>query len=161
MDIQKEDKAKYETIDAPLEFLNFLNTKNGVLCVPEPKFREYTGSVLKPDTFSFAKWFKKNHPEITIDVGNASAKVGLRSNDFWLPLVYLANDVSLQIYLNIVANYIYDMARGALRHDKKSVHLSVIHKSESGDIKEFLYDGSLEGLKNTIKKIDINKLMDK
>ena len=162
MNLEEKDKLKHENITPPSDYIEFLNTKRGVLCVPEQKFRDYAGTVLQPETFRFAKWFTQNHPEIAIDVHEADARADLRSNDFWLPFVFLAADVSLQIYLNIVANYIYDMARGSLKHDKKSVHLKTIHKSsETGEIKEFTYDGSVKGFKALIKKFDLNKFMDK
>lgn len=160
MDLEKKDTVEHRIIESPPEFIDFINKGSGVLCVTESKFRDYNGKVLKPDTFRFAKWLKQNYPGIPINVNEADARADLRSNDFWMPLVFLASDISIQIYLSIVSNYIYDMARGALKHDKKSVHLRAIYKSATGETKEFSYYGSVEGLKESIKKFDLNKFMD-
>jgi hypothetical protein len=162
IELEQKDTIRDESIETPIGFVDFYERSSGILCLSEEKFRDYEGPVLKPDTFRFAKWVKQNHSKVNIDVQEAEARADLRSNDFWLPLVFLASDVSLQVYLNLVANYIYDMARGALKHDKKSVHLRVIHKNaETNETREFSYDGSVDGLKACIKKIDINRLMTK
>jgi len=162
IELEQKDTIRDESIEPPIDFPDFFEKSKGILCHPEEKFRDYEGPVLKPDTFRFAKWVKQKHSNIHIDVRSAEAMADLRSNDFWLPLVFLASDVSLPVYLNLVANYIYDMARGALTHDKRSVHLRAIHKSaETNETMEFSYDGSVDGLKACIKKIDLNKLMDK
>ncbi|MDY6894379.1 MAG: hypothetical protein SVO01_03025 [Thermotogota bacterium] len=162
VELEPKDTIRDESIEPPIDFANFYEESNGILCHPEEKFRDYEGPVLKPDTFRFAKWVRQNHSNIQIDVQSAEARADLRSNDFWLPLVFLASDVSLQIYLNLVANYLYDMARGALTHDKKSVHLRAIYKNaKTNETMEFSYDGSVDGLKACVKKVDLNKLMDK
>jgi len=162
IELEQKDTIRNESIETPIDFADFHARSNGILCHPEEKFRDYEGPVLKPDTFRFAKWVRQKHSSIHIDVQSAEARADLRSNDFWLPLVFLASDVSLQVYLNLVANYIYDIARGALTHDKQSVHLRAIYKSaEANETMEFSYDGSVEGLKACIKKVDLNKLMGK
>jgi len=162
VELEQKDTTRDKSIETPIDFGDFYEKSNGILCHPEEKFRDYEGPVLKPDTFRFSKWVRQKHSDIHIDVQSAEARADLRSNDFWLPLVFLASDVSLQVYLNLVAKYIYDIARGALTHDKKSVHLRAIYKNaESNETREFSYDGSVDGLKACIKKVDLNKLIGK
>jgi hypothetical protein len=158
---KEEDKMQCKTINSFEGLEEFLSKKKDVLCIPEKRFHDYEGQVLNPDTFDFAKWFREKRPDVSIDVIKADGIADLRSGDYWLPLVLLAGDVSFQVYLGIVANYIYDKLRGSLNHDKASVHLKTIYRSaKDGKFKKFEYDGSVDGLTAIIKKVDLNEFME-
>lgn len=61
----------------------------------------------------------------------------------------------------MVANYLYDKIRGALKGDKCTVNLEVIVEDKKiGKAKKFSYHGSCEGLKEVIHRIDVNELME-
>ena len=114
-----------------------------------------------PETYPFAKWVRKNKKDIKINVEEGRGIKDLRSGDFWMPLVLLASDVTVQMYVNLVSNYIYDMVRGALKHDVKTVHLEALYKDqETKKTKKFSYSGSVEGLEKAMKKFNLNKFLD-
>ncbi len=77
---------------------------------------------------------RKNNPNINIEVQKADKRLLLRSGDYWLPIVFLARDITLPLYLNIVANYLYEKMKGALKGEKARVHLSAIYEDSSKDL---------------------------
>ena len=80
------------------------NEPNDLLMVPE-EYGETGRPLLKADAGDLAKWLKANHPEIQVGVREADRLI-LRSSDFWFPLAFLAGNVGLPIYLNLVSNYL-------------------------------------------------------
>ncbi len=157
----KQDTVNIETINNLQEYNPFLmSNQKGILCIPAASLDSSRQHVVLPETYNFAKWIRKNRKDINIDVLPSKGVQHLRSSDFWMPIVLLASDVSLQVYLGLVTSYLYDVIRGALKHDKATVHVEAIYKDSKGTIKKFSYSGSVEGLGKTIKKIDINKFME-
>lgn len=117
--------------------------------------------VLMPDAGDFAKWLKRTHPKIHLYYDKPQARIVLRAADYWLPLVVLANDITLPVYLNLVSSYVYDKMKGALRGDTAKVHIeAVFADTNSGVYKRFKYDGDVTGLEKVMKKVDVNKLME-
>ena len=109
----------------------------------------------------FAKWVKANAPTVHVEMRQPANRLVLRSADSWLPLVFLASDVSVQFYLNLVANYVYDKLKGALKADSLRVRFSVVYEeSESGVIKRFDFEGDEQTLAKTIKRFDLNRFLD-
>lgn len=132
----------------------------GFLMVPE-RHGQSEGLVLKSDGGDFAKWIRRNAPTIDVRLPSANRKLVFRSGDYWLPLVFLASDVTLQVYLNLVANYLYDKMKGALTRETTRVHLSATYKdNESGIVKRFNFEGDAEALQKVVKKVDLNRFLD-
>lgn len=158
---EETDEVRLEEIPTQEDFERFQETNSkGILCVAESTAGEGTGATLASETYRFAKWVRKNRPAMVIDVVNGIGIRELRSGDYWFPLVFLASDIALPIYLNLVANYIYEVARGALAHDRQNVHLEAMYKDgETGTTKKFVYRGPVAGLEASMKKIDLNKLL--
>ncbi|TDX29368.1 hypothetical protein DFO67_10744 [Modicisalibacter xianhensis] len=157
-----EPENKYSLLE--LEDSEILNeipiASEGITVLPE-SYREVDGLIVKADAGDFTKWIKLNAPEVEIMASEGHSKLALRSGDYWLPLVFLASDVSLPLYLNIVSNYLYEKMRGALRGDKARVHLSAVYEDKKeGKFKRFDFDGDAELLKSAIKKFDLNAFMD-
>lgn len=133
----------------------------GLVVIADEKYSELEKPTVKSCTGDFAKWINKNHSDIKVTLPKNSAKEDLRCGDLWLPLVYLATDITLPIYLNLVSSYIYEKMKGALKGDVARVHLSVMYEdTQKGTLKRFDFEGDAEALKNTIKKMDINKFLD-
>lgn len=133
---------------------------SGFVMVPEP-YGEVKGLVLKSDGGDFAKWLKRHDPSIKMEVRQAEQRLILRSGDYWLPLAFLASDVALPIYLNMVASYLYEKMKGALRGEKARVHLSAMYEDKSaGIVKRFNFEGDQEALQKVIKRFDLNKFLD-
>jgi len=148
------------SIDNDSGFLNFKeNGKYGIEVVNEP-YREIEEKVAQPDSGDFVKWLHINRPDITVSIQKSVKRLVLHSNDYWLPLVYLASDVTLQIYLNLVANYLYDKSKGLFKGETARVHMSAIYEdSESGITKRFNFEGDTVSLQKAIKKFDLNNFM--
>jgi hypothetical protein len=149
-------------LDENSDFQSFLQTGlSGLKFVPT-KYRSYEGKLLSPDAGDFSKWLKCNHSEVNLAIDRGDGTLVLRSSDFWMPLVFLASDIALPIYLNLVSNYIYDRMKGALRNEKARVHLeAVFHDDKEGVSKKFRYEGDVESLQKIIKKFDLNCFLDK
>ncbi|MBI5591463.1 MAG: hypothetical protein HY881_13375 [Deltaproteobacteria bacterium] len=143
------------------QFREYIDSgSKGLLFVHEP-FREIEDVVAQPDTGDFVKWIKKNNPEIAVETQKYQKHLALRSNDFWLPIVFLASDVTLPIYLNLVANYLYDKAKGLLKGEQNRVHFSAVYEDKTtGTTKNFIFEGSEEALQKAIKKFDVNKFLE-
>jgi len=148
-------------VDDDSDFLNFKrNPKYHIEIVTEP-YGDMEEKVAQPDSGDFVKWLHINSPDIEVSVQKSEKQLVLHSNDFWLPLVYLASDVTLQIYLNLVASYLYDKSKGLLKGETARVHMSAIYEdSESGVTKRFNFAGDTESLQKAIKRFDLNKFME-
>jgi len=137
----------------------FLSAGRGVRFVPDKSFRDFDGHVHQPEAYTLAKWLGRHEPALSVDIEDAPV-VELRSAEYWLPLAFLATDVALPFYLNVAANYVYDKARGALKHDRTEVHLEAVYQDrKTGKTKRFSYSGSVDGLRACVKKLDIGSVM--
>lgn len=153
--------SEEKSLDDDKQFKEFIkNDPMGFLFVHENTF-DTEDIAAKPDTGDFIKWLKVNKPDINVDSQKYDKLLFLRSNDFWLPLVFLATDVTLPIYLNIVANYLYDKSKGLLRGEENRIHFSAVYEDrKTGKTKKFIFEGSGEDLNKAIKKFDVNKFME-
>lgn len=158
---ETEDTHKIEVIEDNHELLSLMQINtNRILCVPENVTRQSQYNAVMPQTYDFAKWIRKNKEDITIDVAKSEGIKSLHSHDFWMPIVILASDMSVQVFLGLVSSYIYDRIKGALKHDKADVHVQVYYKeTPDGVVKRFSYNGSVEGFEKVAKKININKFI--
>lgn len=154
---EPRDICEVVTIVDEAAFRSFLeNRPDGVLMVPE-EYGEIDHPVLKPDAGDFAKWLRVSHPEIQVGILEADHLI-LRSSDFWFPLVFLASNVGLPLYVNLVSNYLYDKLKGALRNDKPRIHLSAEYEEpESGLVKRFNFEGDIDSFRKIVQKIDLNQ----
>jgi len=135
------------------EFLG--STNSGVRLVAEP-FGDSTSS-LKADAGDFAKWMRSERPELSVSLPESTPKIVLHGADVWLPLIYLAGDTSMQVFLNMAASYLYDKAKGALKSDKPRVHMSVMYQDKRlGRTKKFEFSGDQEALARAIKRFDLD-----
>ncbi|MFY9077769.1 hypothetical protein [Aliarcobacter butzleri] len=143
-----------EIIEPTNEFNEFI-LSSGIKVIPQA-YNNIQEKIFFRDTGFFMKWIK-NNKNINIEYDSNVKKVALNNNDFWFSLVYLAADISLQIYLGLVVNYVYDKLKGSLKGDKDSttVHLEAQFK-DGEKVKSFKYDGPLEG----IEKFDPNKFLE-
>lgn len=87
---------------------------------------------LEAEVSDFVKWVRADHAHIPIIYPQQAPKLVLHGADIWLPLIFLAGDTSVQIFLNMLASYLYDKAKGALKKDNPTVHVSVNSSSNKG-----------------------------
>lgn len=158
---EHKDAFKIEQIDDNPELTALMQTNvKGILCVPESATRQSLHNVLMSETYDFAKWLKKSRKDVAIDVVESEGIKSLRSGDLWFPIVVLASDMSVQVFLGLVSNYIYDRIKGALKHDRTDVHVQIYYKENpEGVLKKFTYNGSVEGFEKVAKRFDINKFL--
>ena len=159
---ETKDVHKIEAIEDNPELVSLVraNTRH-ILCIPESVGRQSRHKVIMPQTYNFAKWVRKNKTDIAIDVAESEGIKSLHSHDFWIPVVILASDMSVQVFLNLVSSFIYDRIKGALKHDKTDVHVQVYYEeTPHGTIKRFSYDGSVEGFEKVARRFKINKFLD-
>jgi len=153
------NKPAIVNIQPSNELENFYTKCSGFKIVPTT----YNGSeelFLQRDSGKFAKWIKNNHSEINIDYNPNIKKISLHNNDFWLPLVYLSSDTSIQIYLGLVVNFVYDNLKGALKGETKKAKINLTIESKVGeDYKRLEYSGDIEGLEK-LTKFNTNKFFE-
>lgn len=141
--------------DADFRFFQ-KNNPSGLAMIPE-KYGELDQPVLSADAGDFAKWLKEHAPKMTVQTRKAD-RLTLRSNDYWLPLVFLAKDIALPAYLNLVSNYIYDKMKGALRGESARVHLSAVYEDKTAGVtRRFNFEGDAETLQKVIEKGDFKQ----
>lgn len=145
----ENDEAWTEALAAP---------ETHIQMIPSPETE--SSGVLKSHSGDFLKWLKENSPDVKVTMPQNVKKAALHSGDIWLPLVVLANDMTLSIYLNLVSSYLYDQLRASFHPEKARVHLSAVYEDKkAGIIKKFEFSGTETSLKNTIKKFDLNDFM--
>jgi hypothetical protein len=149
------------TIEDDSEYKDFLSKGvRGLRFIPTSREPDDAPS-LAADTGDFAKWAREHNALLQIAGLTGAPKLVLKSDDLWLALVFIASDVSLPLFLNMVANYLYDKARGSLRSDPPRVHMSAVyHDAQAGKTKKFEFSGDEESLAKAIKKFDLNEFFD-
>jgi hypothetical protein len=158
--LQEKDICDVAVLEDDHDFRQFIKSgKKGISFVPERHFAS-TGLVIPVHTGAFVKWIRQNQPQLNVEVCKESPKLDLRSGEIWLPLAFLGSDVFLQVYLNMVANYLYDKMKGALQGDTIRVHCEAVYEDKkAGVTKKFTYRGDADGLYKLTKPFDLNKFM--
>lgn len=148
--------VEIKTIEPTNNCIDFIEKSSGIFLASEDHFRK-AHTVLKPETYPLAKWLSKNNPGLKVEIEKCGNTIDLKSEEIWIPLVFLANNVSLPLFLSATYDYLKWRIRGALSKEIPTVHMQVILKHKD-NYKEFRYNGPVEGL-DKIKKFDINKFM--
>ncbi|MFH1117070.1 MAG: hypothetical protein V1792_24395 [Pseudomonadota bacterium] len=158
--IEPKDLFEIHSISEDSDFRDYVDTDPTGLKIISLEYPGCNERVLYSEAGDFEKWIRKSKPEINIEVEKVNRKLVLQSGDYWLPLVFLASDVTLPIYLNIVASYLYDKIKGALKGEKPRVHFSAVYQDElAGVTKKVEFEGDIDALSKIITKININKLL--
>lgn len=159
--LQFKPEFAVSTLEDDSDYQSFLTGDGQGLCfVPEP-YGNNTQLSLASDSGDFAKWIRQHDPLIPISLPTNTPKVVLRNADVWLPLIYLASDTSVQVFLNMAASYLYDKAKGALKNENPRIHMRAIYQDKrGGKTKKFEFSGDAEALTKVIKKFDPNNFFD-
>jgi hypothetical protein len=162
MEIPSSKKSfEITEIKPPVEFCTFVDSDGTGIKIVAESYSNLPDKIIKLSAGPFAKWLRLYHSEVKVDLPHDIPKLALHDREFWLPLVYLANDVTLQMFLGIVANYIYDRMKGALKGENKTVHLEAYYRDQQdGLTKKFKYDGPARESTKLFKKFDLNKFME-
>ena len=105
----------------------------------------------------FAKWIKHNHSAFPLSIPKDTHKIVLQGADIWLPLIQIASDTSMQIFLSMVSSYLYDKAKGAIKTETNHIHMSVIYEDKKHKrIYKFEFSGDRETLIKVIDRFDID-----
>lgn len=157
---ETDETFSIQLVESDKLFDIFLESNSGeIAIIPEPYGDVPLG--LKPDGIDFAKWIKSAHPEFRISLPKELPKISLHSSDVWLPLIQLAGNTPLAVFLNMASNYLYDKVKGKLTSDKPKIHMSVIYKNKTdGLTRRFEFSGDGDSLSKVIKKFDLNGFLD-
>jgi len=149
------NEYQVEDIQDTSAFNTFIeNHPTGIALIPEP-YGKTTQCAFHQDAGDFAKWLRTNEPSITLEIKSAEHRIVLRSHDIWLPLIYIAENITLPIILGLVSSYVYDRCKGALKGDKCDVHLKIAYKDKkTKSVKILRYNGNVDGLQKVVKQID-------
>jgi hypothetical protein len=159
--VEQKEICEVKTIKDDPDFKAYIDSKPSGFKIISREYPDCEGKVLYSDTGDFSKWVRKFHPNVTVETQKADKKLLLRSGDYWLPLVFLSSDITLPIYLNMVANYLYEKMKGALKGEKARVHLSAMYENTSdGIIKKFEFEGDVDTLQKAITKFNLNKFLE-
>ncbi|HLP46397.1 MAG TPA: hypothetical protein VK469_10635 [Candidatus Kapabacteria bacterium] len=166
---KNENSYEYKTVEFDLnEYIKKIEIgsnvpRSGIVILPHENWHN-SRCIFMPETFIFFKWIKhKEGIKENISILDVKEKkiVDLRAATIWFPLVYLFSDVSIPIYLNMVANYLYDKFKGALGSDKCEIKLELLIENKCDKkTKKFSYEGSYHGFKEIVKRIDFDKMME-
>ena len=159
--LEPKEICEIKTVKEDSEFKNYIDSNPNGFKIISSEYPDCEGKVLYSDTGDFSKWVRRSHPNVNVETQKADKKLLLRSGDYWLPLVFLASDITIPIYLNIVANYLYDKMKGALKGEKARVHLSAMYQNTpDGITKKFEFEGDVDALQKAITKFNLNKYME-
>lgn len=155
--LRYEPRTTVRDVENDTNYLQFLSEVHAdIAFVPQPMGEQDKPGLLS-DYGDFMKWLAAEQPNISISVPSNTQKIILRSAEIWLPLAYLASDTSVQIFLNMVASYLYDRAKGGLKEEKARVNFSVEYQDKNvGKTKRLEFSGDVEALEKAIKRFDIN-----
>lgn len=142
---EQRERLEFASVTPSEHYVNFIETGGGVLFAAESDFRD-GHTALKAETYPLAKWLKKNKPSIPIEIEPCDKTFSLNSNEYWIPLAFLANDVGLPLFVSALYDYLKDKTREMLSGESDKVHLHVIRK-KGNSYQEITYDGPVEGLK--------------
>lgn len=159
--LESKDICDVVTVEDDSNFRNFIaSNPTGLRIVPEA-YRDGSQPLVKAEAGNFAKWIRAHNTSINVDLDEKSPRLILRSGDIYLPLIYLASDIGLPIYLNLVSSYIWEQMKGALKSDNTRVHFSAEYEDKvNGTVKRFNFEGDADSLKNAIKRFDLNRFLD-
>lgn len=160
MAFEEDNYLRLKNIDDPITDLEqYKNSSSSIVIIPQNT--KTNGKSLSSYTGDFAKWIKLNNDNVEIEILPHENKTELRSEEFWLPLVFLAQDITLPVYLNMVSSYLYEKTKGSLSTDNNRVSLSAkYYNKNTGTYKEFSFKGSTDTFQKKFKKIDMNKFYD-
>jgi hypothetical protein len=159
--LESKDVCALRNIEDDAAFRAFsAKDPTGLEMVAEP-YGEGQQVAMKSDAGHFAKWLRANSPDLNVVLELKAPKLVLRSGDIWLPLTFLASDIALPVYLNLIASYLYDRMKGALKGESTRVHFCAEFEDKAnGKTKRFTFDGDADALQKAIKRFDVNDFLD-
>ncbi len=159
--LEPKTKCELRSIEGDAAFRAFsVKNPSGLEMVAE-QYGEGPQVAVKSDAGSFAKWLRVNSPELNVVLEPKTPKLVLRSGDIWLPLTFLASDIALPVYLNLVASYLYERMKGELKGESTRVHFCAeFEDKHNGKIKRFTFDGDADALQKAIKRFNVNDFLD-
>lgn len=133
-----------------------------ILFLPDSNIREGIRA-FQGQTLSFYKYAlsKEEYGKVELFENSGQERVlSLHDHNIFLPTM-LASSVVLPVVLNLVTNYLYDLCSKSRDQGNLNVNFKIIiENQEKGISKQLVYQGPVQGLKNTLKGIDVDKLFE-
>jgi hypothetical protein len=153
--------SKFISMDCFAEKTKELAHKADILLLPDINVREGIERAFQPDTLSFYKYAKQNSKDLEVELFENEGEIrtlALHSFDIWLPTIWIGCTVLLPFVINLTSSYVFEKLKGREK-EEVTVQLRVeIENREKGKSASILYKGSEQGLRESFKKININKL---
>ena len=125
-----------------------------VLIVPEMGFRGSTKPLFPIGTESLFAYLKRSLVSVRVDIcinDDDYAELALHSDTARLGRFVVAYLV-LPVFLNVLANYIYDKAKGVPKGSDISFSITVVHTN--GSSKQISYEGPAQDFTDIAKDIE-------
>ncbi|MEK5478156.1 hypothetical protein NYE70_14715 [Paenibacillus sp. FSL R5-0407] len=145
------DETKERVKDADIVLLPDFNIKEGV------------DRAFQPDTVTFFKYSKakKESQEVKIELFENKGEekfLALHSFDIWIPTIVIIKEGLFGFVINLVSSYVYDKMKGRPK-DEPTVHFQlIVENKKAGKSKKLMYNGPMEGFRDSFEKIDVSKL---
>lgn len=109
------------------------------------------------ESINFCKYCRENNKDYSFDILGDDVKVrSLNSFDIWMPIVYVGENILLPIAISLISDYIFSKIQG---REKEDCQVDVTIKiARDGETKDIHYKGDANTFKETISKIDVDKL---
>ncbi|WP_195257671.1 hypothetical protein [Bacillus paralicheniformis] len=133
-----------------------------IVLLPNFGIKEGVDRTFQPDTVAFYKYSIAtigNEAKIELFENKGEEKIlALHSFDIWIPLMSIGSSILLPFTINLVSSYVYEKMKGR-PNDEPTVHFNLmVENKEKGKSKHLSYKGSVDGFKESFKKLDVNKL---
>jgi hypothetical protein len=159
MSENEKDEVRLDEVTRDLSFSHGYDVANSGITILPQRYGHDGKLVVRADSTSFVKWLRVNAPDVSVKKPRDLPSISLHSNEIWMPIVFLASDIALPIYLNLVSSYLYDLSRGNLKTDVTRVQISAEYEDmKNGVRKRFTFSGGIESLEKAIKKVDVNAI---
>jgi len=172
--IKREEKPLIKISDSDISFEallaqediddeTMLRARNAnVLLLPDSNIREgiraFQGQTL--DFFKYAL-SKEEYGKVELFENSGRERVlSLHDHNIFLPTIFVSW-VVFPVVINLVSNYLYDLYRKSQDQCNSNANFKIIiENQEKGISKQLVYQGPVQGLKNTLEGIDVDRIFE-
>ena len=174
MKIEREEKPMIRIFDSDISFEALLAQEDiddetmlraqnaNILLLPDSDIREGIRA-FQGQTVGFYKYAlsKEEYGKVELFEKSGQEKIlSLHNHDIFLPTMFVFSFV-LPVVLNLASNYLYDLYRQPRDQGNLNVKLKIIvENQEKGISKQLVYQGPVEGFKNALECIDVDKIFE-
>ena len=114
------------------------------------------------ETYDFMKYCQLKDFDFNVrleDEKNFNSEI-LHSNDIWLPVFYLASQITMSVIVGLISDYLkFKLGKNFEMYDN-TIHFKVKKVNIRGELKEIEYNGPTSKLSDELLKFDINNFFE-